>query len=107
MLPHRWETSCALKHLAAGAGEFPLRINHDLERRIVTMAQIHFGFTEKEWKTLRRLDRPERIQRFLDEDIGYDVGESGPRCRFPRSVLRERLAACMDGALFGAAALRA
>lgn len=70
------------------------------------MSTSAFGFSESELRTLRRLNRPESIQRFLDEEVGYDTGADGPRCRSPRRVLRERLAACMDGALFAAGALR-
>ena len=64
------------------------------------------SFTKQELRVLRSLRRPEQIQRFLDDEVGYDHGQGGPRCRSPRHVLRERLAACMDGALFAAAALR-
>ncbi len=63
-----------------------------------------FGMTEKELAFLQRLGPPHRIQRFLDE-LDYDLAGSG--CRSPRRVLRERRVQCMDGALFGAAALRA
>lgn len=70
------------------------------------MSQMNFGFTKTELRKLRALRRPEHIQRFLDEEVGYDVGAGGPRCRSPRYVLRDRLAACLEGALFAAAALR-
>jgi hypothetical protein len=70
------------------------------------MTKAEFDFSKRELRTLRGLQRPERIQRFLDEEVGYDTGDGGARCRSPRRVLRERLAACMDGALFAAAALR-
>jgi len=63
------------------------------------------GFNAREWNTLRRLATPEKIQRFLDREIGYNKEESGPTCRSPRRVLRERTAHCLEGALFGAAAL--
>ncbi len=53
----------------------------------------------------RRLNTPEKIQRFLDE-LAYNKEPAGPTCRSPRRVLRERAAHCMEGALFGAAALR-
>jgi hypothetical protein len=56
---------------------------------------------------LQRLNTPEKIQRFLDEDIAYNKEPSGPTCRSPRRVLRDRVAHCLEGALFGAAALRA
>jgi hypothetical protein len=65
------------------------------------------GFNAREWSTLRRLRTPERIQRFLDADIGYNKEPGGPTCRSPRCVLRDRIAHCLEGALFGAAALRA
>jgi hypothetical protein len=62
-----------------------------------------FGLTRREASFLRRLRPAWRIQRFLDS-IDYDVEGTG--CRSPRRVLRERMAQCMDGALFAAAALR-
>ncbi|MSO20931.1 MAG: hypothetical protein EXQ56_10810 [Acidobacteria bacterium] len=63
------------------------------------------ALTARERAIYKRLRRPELIQRFLDEAIAYDLGTGGPRCRSPRNVLRDRHAACMDGALFAAAAL--
>ena len=65
------------------------------------------GFNAREWNTLRRLTTPAKIQRFLDADIGYNKETGGPTCRSPRRVLRDRVAHCLEGALFGAAALRA
>jgi hypothetical protein len=53
----------------------------------------------------RRLGSPEKIQRFLD-DLAYNKEPDGPSCRSPRLVLRDRTGHCMEGALFGAAALR-
>ena len=64
------------------------------------------GFHGLELALLRRLRTPEAIQRFLDEDIGYNKETKGPTCRSPRRVLRDRVAHCLEGALFGAAALR-
>src|SRR5579872_230995 len=55
---------------------------------------------------LRKLTTPERIQRFLD-DLAYNKEAGGATCRSPRRVLRDRTAHCLEGALFGAAALRA
>jgi len=54
----------------------------------------------------RRLSTPEKIQRFLDCDLGYNKEVGGETCLSPRLVLRRRTAHCMEGALFGAAALR-
>src|ERR1700680_4050188 len=63
------------------------------------------GFDARELSLLRRLNTPERIQRFID-DIAYNKEVGGPTCRSPRRVLRDRTAQCLEGALFGAAALR-
>lgn len=65
------------------------------------------GFCAAEWRVFRRLTTPEKIQRFLDEEIAYNKEPDGPTCRSPRRVLRDRVAHCLEGALFGAAALRA
>jgi hypothetical protein len=65
------------------------------------------GFNLREWNTLRGLKTPEKIQRFLDFEIAYNKEEGGATCRSPLRVLRDRKAQCMEGALFGAAALRA
>jgi len=64
------------------------------------------AFSATERSVLQRLSTPEKIQRFLDSEIRYNKEPEGPTCRSPRRVLRERLAHCMEGALFGAAALR-
>jgi hypothetical protein len=65
------------------------------------------GFDVGEWNTLRRLKTPEKIQRFLDIEIAYNKEPDGATCRSPRRVVRDRVAHCLEGALFGAAALRA
>jgi hypothetical protein len=62
-------------------------------------------FTPAERAIFRRLSTPERIQRFVDE-LTYNKEPHGHTCRSPRRVLRDRTAHCMEGALFGAAALR-
>lgn len=59
-------------------------------------------WTREEQKILSGLDRPARIQDFLD-GIPYSTE---PVYRCPRSVLRDRQAHCYDGAVFAAAALR-
>jgi hypothetical protein len=65
-----------------------------------------YGLNPRELRELRRLTTPARIQRFLDKDIGYDLEPEGDTCRSPRSVLRDRVAHCLEGALLAAAALR-
>ena len=62
-------------------------------------------FNAAERAVFRRLNSPARIQRFLD-DLPYNKEPNGYTCRSPRRVLRDRTAHCMEGALFGAAALR-
>jgi len=54
----------------------------------------------------RGLTTPERIQRFLDEEVRYNKEPDGETAHAPRRVLRERRAHCFEGALFAAAALR-
>jgi hypothetical protein len=62
-------------------------------------------FTTAEHAIFRRLNTPARIQRYLD-DLPYNKEPGGITCRSPRGVMRHRTAHCMEGALFGAAALR-
>lgn len=67
---------------------------------------MSFGLNRDELRLLRSLRTPGRVQHFLDHDIGYNKEPDGPTCRSPRRVLRDRLAHCMEGAMFAAAALR-
>jgi hypothetical protein len=63
-------------------------------------------FSPSERKVFRRLTTPFRIQRYIDEEIGYNLEPKGVTCYSPRLVMREGVAHCMEGALFAAAALR-
>ena len=63
-------------------------------------------FTPAERALFRRLSTPEKVQRFLDCELAYNKEPDGDTCRSPRRVLRDLTAHCMEGALFGAAALR-
>ena len=63
-------------------------------------APERFGLGRAEFAALRRLDRPERIQAFLDA-TAYSTD---PIYRCPRSVLRDRRAHCFDGAVLAALA---
>lgn len=65
-----------------------------------------FDLTPAERAVYARLRTPDRIQRFLDEEVAYNKEPGGPTCRGPRRVITDRIAHCMEGALFGAAALR-
>src|SRR5947199_8759650 len=53
----------------------------------------------------RRLDTPAKVQQFLDA-IPYNVEADGDTFRWPRRVLRDRTANCIEGAVLAAAALR-
>lgn len=64
------------------------------------------ALTQAERRRLTGLRGPERIQRFLDEEIGYNQEHGGETLRSPRRVLRDRTAHCLEGALLAAAALR-
>jgi hypothetical protein len=55
---------------------------------------------------LPRLTTPAKIQQFLDEEIAYNREPDGATCYSPQTVLRKRVAHCMEGALLGAMALR-
>lgn len=70
------------------------------------MAPVCSQFRPGELQILRRLDAPEKIQRFLDEKVIYNREHGEPTCRSPRRVLRDRTAHCLEGALLAAAALR-
>jgi hypothetical protein len=61
------------------------------------------GFTASELRKLRSLKTPHGVQRFLD-DMPYHLATTAWS---PRRVLHERTAHCLEGAIFGAAGLRA
>lgn len=61
-----------------------------------------FGFTPLELRRLRALKTPAGIQRFLD-DLPYNLSFTA---RSPKKVLCDRRASCLEGGIFGAAALR-
>jgi hypothetical protein len=61
-----------------------------------------FGFTPSELRKLRGLRTPSGIQRFLD-DLPYHLAGTAWS---PRTVLHEKTAHCLEGAIFAAAALR-
>src|SRR5438876_6337341 len=61
-----------------------------------------FGFTRSQLRTLRALKTPAGVQRFLDE-LPYNLSYTA---RSPQKVLRDHTASCLEGGIFGAAALR-
>lgn len=54
----------------------------------------------------RSLTSPDKIQRFLDEEIKYNKEPNGETCYSPRLVLKHRVGHCMEGGLLAVAALR-
>jgi hypothetical protein len=60
------------------------------------------NLTPAELRTLRNLNTPAKIQRFLDS-LAYNDTDT---CHSPRTVLRTRRAHCLEGALLAAAAMR-
>jgi hypothetical protein len=67
-----------------------------------TSRAADFGLSAKDLRTLRSLNTPAKIQKFIDA-ITYDYADTA---RSPQRVLRERAGHCMEGALLAAAALR-
>jgi hypothetical protein len=61
-----------------------------------------FDFTRSELRQLRALKTPAGIQKFLD-DLPYNLSFTA---RSPKKVLHDRTASCLEGGIFGAAALR-
>jgi len=64
--------------------------------------RLTFGLSPADARTLRALNTPARIQKFVDS-IEYDYAHSA---RSPQRVLRERKGHCLEGAMVAAAALR-
>ena len=69
--------------------------------RQLKRAPLH-EFTRNELRQLRALKTPAGVQRFLDS-LPYHLADTSWS---PRRVLQERTAHCLEGAIFGAAALR-
>ena len=61
-----------------------------------------FGFTPSELRKLRALKTPAGIQKCLD-DLPYNLSYNA---RSPKKVLNDRVASCLEGGIFAAAALR-
>lgn len=71
------------------------------EVRVAERTRPRSGWTAAELRVLEKLDSPAAIQDFLDA-MPYNPEAV---CRSPREVLNLRRAHCMEGALFGAAAI--
>lgn len=62
-------------------------------------------WTAEERNVLKTLSTPAKIQDFLNT-LEYRVVRDNETCSSPRTVLKERKAQCIEGAMFAAAALR-
>src|SRR5437868_2189207 len=69
---------------------------------VISKADRLCEFTPIELRQLRALKTPAGVQHFLDS-LPYHLADTAWS---PRQVLRERTAHCLEGAIFGAAALR-
>jgi hypothetical protein len=65
-----------------------------------------YGLTRQEIAILKKLNTPEKVQRYIDEDISYNKEAEGETCRSPRRVLRDMTGHCFEGGLLAVAALR-
>ncbi len=63
-----------------------------------------FGLTQNEYRVLKRLSSPAKIQDFLDT-LPINHEKKGDTYFSPRRVLREKKAHCIEGALLAATAL--
>jgi hypothetical protein len=73
-----------------------------LSKNRAPRAHESFGLSTQELRTLRSLNTPMRIQKFIDA-LTYQYADTAGS---PRRVLRERKGHCMEGALLAVAALR-
>src|SRR3990167_1154721 len=65
---------------------------------------VELRFNPDELRFLRKLNRPAKIQDFL-ETLPINFENKGETLMSPRRVLQERRAHCLEGALLAAAAL--
>lgn len=63
-----------------------------------------FDLTKKETNILKKLNTPQKIQKFLDK-IPLNWEKSGETYMSPRRVLREKKAHCIEGAMLAGVAL--
>jgi hypothetical protein len=80
----------------------PSKAGRDSNTTNLSKRRETFGFSPRDLRTLRALNTPVRIQKFIDE-IEYQYADTAGS---PARVLRERKGHCLEGALLAAAALR-
>jgi hypothetical protein len=73
-------------------------------RRTRKASREALGLTKAEFAVLRRLDTPQKIQAFLN-GLQQNFELKGETCNSVRTVLKERRAHCIEGAILAAAAL--
>ena len=66
---------------------------------------MKFNLSRDEFRLLRSLSTPNKIQNFLDE-LPYNKEQEGETCRSPRRAIQDHTAHCFEAALLAAAALR-
>jgi hypothetical protein len=62
------------------------------------------AFTKREWRLIRRLDTPRKVQNWLNA-LPYNTEKNGGTLRSFREVVRRQRAHCMEAALFAAVVL--
>ena len=67
-------------------------------------SELFLHFQKDQLAVLSRLDSPKKIQDFLDYEIAYNNEISGDTCLSPLSVLAQKRAHCIEGAMLAAAA---
>jgi len=72
------------------------------KKKIKDQRNKYMEWSKEEYKLLKTLDNPDKIQEFLDS-VDYNPEYE---CRSPRWVMKRRKAHCFEGALFAAAALQ-
>jgi hypothetical protein len=73
-------------------------------RNARTASREMLGLSRAEFAVLRRLDTPQKIQRFVFE-LRQNFEPDGDTCNSVRSVLKARRAHCIEGAMLAACAL--
>ncbi|HYC79464.1 MAG TPA: hypothetical protein VEC17_00365 [Candidatus Binatia bacterium] len=63
-----------------------------------------FSLSKQEEKIFRRLDKPKKIQDFLDT-LSINFEPKGDTCSSPRVVLKRKSAHCIEAAIFAAAVM--
>ena len=79
-----------------------MKAARDSEKAVRRGARQTWGLLPAELRTLRSLNTPVKIQKFVD-GLTYQYANTAGS---PRRVLRERRGHCLEGALLAAAAFR-